>query len=104
MLPAGPMAEQISMQQLLDVVGELEWVGGVSLGLIARTLSVDEQRVARAWEHAHADGLLKLNGRDPIRGEQLWRLRAGGWAARHSRTQAAHARRPASQAALSRQR
>ena len=57
--------------------------GGASLGLIAWELFVEERRVARAWEQGVAEGLLRGAGRDRVADERLWRLSAGGWAARN---------------------
>jgi hypothetical protein len=74
--------DDISLQQVLEVVGDFDESGGASLSLIAWELFVEEQRVARAWEQAVADSLLRPAGRDRVNGEPLWRLTAGGWAAR----------------------
>jgi hypothetical protein len=75
--------DDISLQQVLEVVGDFDESGGASVGLAAWELFVEEQRVARAWEQAEAEGLLRRAGRDVSDGERLWRLTAGGWAARH---------------------
>ena len=74
--------DDISLQQVLEVVGDFDESGGANVGLAAWELSVEEQRVARAWEQAVAAGLLRRAGRDSLDGERLWRLTAGGWAAR----------------------
>ncbi len=74
--------DDISLQQVLEVVGDFDESGGASLSLIAWELFVEEQRVARAWEQAVAGGLLRRAGRDRVADERLWRLTAGGWAAR----------------------
>ena len=74
--------DDISLQQVLEVVGDFDESGGANVGLAAWELSVEEQRVARAWEQAVAEGLLRSAGRDRLDGERLWRLTAGGWAAR----------------------
>ena len=74
--------DDISLQQVLEVVGDFDESGGSSVGLAAWELFVEEQRVTRAWEQAVAEGLLRRAGRDRLDGEQLWRLTAGGWAAR----------------------
>ncbi len=76
------MSELISVQQVLEVAADFDQTGGVSFGLVAWELCVDEQRVLKAWKHAQADQLLKPAGRDSI-GEHLWRLTPAGWAARH---------------------
>ena len=55
---------------------------GASLSLVAWEHSVEEERVAQAWEQMLADGLLKPAGRDPADDAQRWPLTAGGWAAR----------------------
>jgi uncharacterized heparinase superfamily protein len=75
---------QISVQRVLEVVGDFDQTGGASLGLVAWELAVDEQRVIDAWEQAQADDLIKPAGNDPLHGEQMWRLTVGGWAARRA--------------------
>jgi hypothetical protein len=75
---------QISVQRVLEVVGDFDQTGGASLGLVAWELAVDEQRVIDAWEQAQADDLIKPAGNDPLNGEQMWRLTVGGWAARRA--------------------
>jgi hypothetical protein len=72
---------RISVQQVLEVVGDFDQTAGASLGLVAWELSVDEERVIDAFERAQADGLIKPAGKDPLHGEQMWRLTVGGWAA-----------------------
>ena len=75
---------QISVQRVLEVVGDFDQTGGASLGLVAWELAVDEQRVIDAWEQAQADDLIKPAGSDPLHGEPMWRLTVGGWAARRA--------------------
>jgi hypothetical protein len=75
----------ISVRQVLEVLADFDGLGGASLRLVAWELFVEEQRVAKAWEQMLAGGLLKPAGRDPADDEQLWRLTAGGWAARGER-------------------
>ncbi len=75
----------ISVQKVLEVVGDFDQTGGASLGLVAWELSVDEERVIDAFEQAQADGLIKPGGNDPLHGEQMWRLTVGGWAALRDR-------------------
>ena len=72
---------RISVRLVLEAVAGLGGAGGASLGLVAWDLCVEEHKVARAWERAIADGLLKPAGHDDTHGEQRWRLTAGGWAA-----------------------
>ena len=72
---------QISVHQVLEVVGDFDQTGGASLGLVAWELSLDEECALYAWEQAQADGLIKPAGNDPLHGEQMWRLTVGGWAA-----------------------
>ena len=74
--------DDIPLQQVLEVVGDFDESGGANVSLAAWELSVEEQRVARAWEQAVAEGLLRRAGRDRLDGERLWRLTAAGWAAR----------------------
>ena len=76
---------KISVQRVLEVVGDFDQTGGASLGLVAWELSVHEERVIDAWERAQADDLIKPAGNDPLHGEQMWRLTVGGWAARRDR-------------------
>jgi hypothetical protein len=78
---ASPM-DGISVRVLLEVVADFDDLGGARLSLVAWELFVEEERVAAAWEQMLTDGLLKPAGRDPADDEQLWRLTAGGWAAR----------------------
>lgn len=75
---------QIAVQEVLEVLADFDESGGASSGLVAWELFVDEQRVADAWEQAQADGLLRPAAHDRVNDEQLWRLTAGGWAARTS--------------------
>ena len=72
----------ISVLLVLDALADFDDLGGASLSLVAWELFVEEARVADAWEQMLADGLLKPAGRDTADDEQLWRLTAGGWAAR----------------------
>jgi hypothetical protein len=74
--------EDISLRQVLDVIADFDEFGGATPSLVAWELSVEEQRVAPAWDQAVAEGLLRRAGRDSLDGERLWRLTAGGWAAR----------------------
>jgi hypothetical protein len=76
--------DDISLQQVLEVVGDFDESGGASVGLTAWELCVEEPRLAGAWEQAVAEGLLRHAGRDHLDGERLWRLTAGGWAAREA--------------------
>jgi hypothetical protein len=78
---AVPM-EGIPVRVLLEVLADFDGLGGASLSLVAWELFVEEERVADAWQQMLADGLLKPAGRDPADDAQLWRLTAGGWAAR----------------------
>ena len=79
--------DEIPLRQVLEVVGDFDESGGASLSLIAWELFVEEQLVAGAWKQAVADGLLRPAGRDRVDDEQLWRLTAGGWAARNGHSQ-----------------
>jgi len=75
--------DEIALQQVLEVVADFDESGGASSGLVAWELFVDEQRVAEVWAQAQADGLLRAAGHDGVNDEQMWRLTAGGWAARN---------------------
>jgi len=66
---------------VLEAAAELDGSGSPSLGLVAWDLCVEEHEVARVWERAIVDGLLKPSGQDDAHGEQLWRLTPGGWSA-----------------------
>jgi hypothetical protein len=81
------MDSAISLQAVLQVVGEFDEYGGASVGLIAWELSVDEGLVGDSWEQARARGLIAPAGHD--RSEQLWRLTRAGWAARHGQRERA---------------
>lgn len=70
----------ISLQAVLDVVGEFDKSGGASVGLVAWELCVDEPLVTGAWEQAQAAGLIAHAGYDQH--EQLWRLTPAGQALR----------------------
>ena len=85
MVKNGRVAE-VSLRTVLEAAAELDGSGGASLGLVAWDLCVEEHQVARAWERAIVDRLLKLSGHDAVHGEQLWRLTPGGWAALRSET------------------
>ena len=73
------MDDAISLQGVLEVVGEFDEGGGASIGLVAWELSVDESLVSAAWEQATAKGLIAPARQDQH--EQLWRLTPAGWAA-----------------------
>jgi hypothetical protein len=75
--------EDISLQQVLGVAADFDEFGGATPSLIAWELFVEERRVAAAWKQAVAEGLVRRAGRDGLDGERLWRLTAGGWAARN---------------------
>jgi hypothetical protein len=75
---------EISVEQVLDVVGDFDVFGGASLGLVAWALCVEEQDVSRAWEQAQRAELLKPAGLDPEHDEQLWKLSTSGWAERRA--------------------
>jgi hypothetical protein len=76
------MPAAVSIQQVLEVAAEFDHSGGVSLGLIAWELCVDEELVAAAWQQATSHGLMSPAGRDWH--EELWRLTDAGWAATRS--------------------
>lgn len=72
------MRRAISLQTVLEVLGEFDDSGGASTGLVAWELCIDEPLVLGAWERARAAGLIAKAGHDQH--EQLWRLTAAGWA------------------------
>jgi hypothetical protein len=67
---------------VLEVVADFDESGGASSGLVAWELSVEERQVADAWTQAQAEGLLRPAAHDGVSDELMWRLTAGGWAAR----------------------
>jgi hypothetical protein len=75
------MRGAIAVKRVLGVIGELDRSGGASIRQVAWELSVEESRVAHAWQHAVSEGLIRIAGRDPADGHELWRLTPGGWAA-----------------------
>ena len=72
------MRRAISVQAVLEVVGEFDPSGGASVGLVAWELCVEERLVLNAWERARIAGLIAAAGHDQH--EQLWRLTPAGWA------------------------
>jgi hypothetical protein len=50
--------DDISIRQLLETVGDFDRSGGASLGLVSWELSVEEQRVANAWNAVRTRGLI----------------------------------------------
>ncbi|HEY4996676.1 MAG TPA: hypothetical protein VII03_01695 [Solirubrobacteraceae bacterium] len=72
---------KIAVQELLEVLGAFDELGGASPGLVAWELFADEAAVTAAWEHALAEGWLRKAGEDPADDEQLWKLTSRGWAA-----------------------
>lgn len=73
------MRRAISVQAMLEVVGEFDESGGASVGLVAWELCIEERLVHAAWERARLAGLIAPAGHDQH--EQLWRLTPAGWAA-----------------------
>jgi pimeloyl-ACP methyl ester carboxylesterase len=71
---------EISVHDVLGVVADFDQFGGASLALVTWELAIEKQHGARAWEQAQADALIEPAGRDPVHGEQLWRLTARGLA------------------------
>jgi hypothetical protein len=80
------MRRAISVQAVLEVVGQFDESGGASVGLVAWELCIDERLVLAAWERARVAGLIAPAGHDLD--EQLWRLTPAGWAARRERESA----------------
>jgi hypothetical protein len=81
------MRRAISLQAVLEVVGEFDEAGGASVGLVAWELCIDEGLVLGAWEQARVAGLIVPAGQDQH--EQLWRLTAAGWAAHRGERESA---------------
>ena len=50
---------KIAVQELLEVLGAFDELGGASPGLVAWELFADEAAVTAAWEHALAEGWLR---------------------------------------------
>jgi hypothetical protein len=81
------MRGAISLQAVLEVVGEFDAHGGASAALVAWELCIDERLVAGAWEEARIAGLLAPAGYDQH--EQLWRLTPAGWTVRQGERESA---------------
>jgi hypothetical protein len=81
------MRRAVSLQAVLEVVGEFDESGGASVGLVAWELCIDERLVVGAWERARAAGLIAPAGYDQH--EQLWRLTPAGWAAHRGKRESA---------------
>ena len=85
--PHAGTAAQLSVAEVLGVVGHFEDSGGASIELTAWELSVDQALVASAWSRAIREGFLNAAGIDQASGEKMWRLtdrgrsraHAGGW-------------------------
>jgi hypothetical protein len=75
----------ISLERVLEVVGNFDRFGGASLGLVAWDLWVEDEVVSDVWQRAQSEGLIAPAGLDLE--EQLWRLTPGGWAAAVGRRQ-----------------
>ncbi len=72
------MRGAISLQAVLEVLGEFDEFGGANIGLVAWDLYVDVLLVADAWGTARTAGLIAPAGYDQH--EHLWRLTPSGWA------------------------
>ena len=81
------MRRAISVQAVLEVVGEFDESGGASVGLVAWELCIDERLGLGAWERARVAGLIAPAGHDQH--EQLWRLTPAGWAAHRGERESA---------------
>jgi len=81
------MRRAISLEAVLEVVGEFDESGGASVGLVAWELGIDERLVLGAWERARATGLIAAAGLDQQ--EQLWRLTPAGWASHQGQREGA---------------
>jgi hypothetical protein len=75
------MQDKLSVYRLLEVAREFDGSGGISVGLVAWELTLEEPAVAAAVEHAQEQGWLKPAGHDQIHGEPMWRLTLKGRAA-----------------------
>jgi len=58
------MRPAVSVQAVLEVVGEFDESGGASVGLVAWELCIDERLVLGAWERARVVGLIAPGGYD----------------------------------------
>jgi hypothetical protein len=83
---AGALMNKIAVQELLEVLGEFDGLGGASPGLVAWELFVDQTAVTAAWEHALSEGWLTEAGHDVADDEQLWKLTLTGWVAVRERS------------------
>jgi hypothetical protein len=81
------MRRAISVQAVLEVVGEFDDSGGASVGLVAWELCIDERLVLGAWERAKVAGLIAPAGHDEH--ERLWRLTHAGRAAHQGERESA---------------
>ncbi len=77
-------AAQLSVTEVLGVVGQFEASGGASIELAAWELSVELPLVASAWSRAIRGGFLVGAGIDKASGEQMWRLSDRGRSRAHT--------------------
>ncbi len=77
--PAAPQPpEPVALSTLLGVVAAFEPHGGASRALVAWELAVPERWVAPAWTQAQQERLISAIGREPVLGEETFRLSARG--------------------------
>ncbi len=72
--PSLHAAVQLSVAEVLGIIGHFEPAGGASIELVAWELSVDPALVASAWSRAIREGFVERAGVDEASGEKIWRL------------------------------
>jgi diguanylate cyclase (GGDEF)-like protein len=64
----------VTVKDVLDVGAQFDESGGASVELTAWELDTQVVRVMPAWSRAIKHGLLEPVGKDPLTGEEMWRL------------------------------
>jgi hypothetical protein len=77
--------DEIAVQQLLEVIADFDESGGASSGWSRGSCPSRNSGSLTLGSRRKADGLLRPAARDRVHDGQLWRLTAGGWAARNRR-------------------
>jgi len=70
--------EPVPLNMVLGVVAAFEPHGGASRALVAWELAVPERWVAPAWTQAQREHLISAIGREPVLGEETFRLSPRG--------------------------